>query len=71
MLRDYRYLIAGLVVITAGVLWIGMQRTDFEVLGASEGVPPGTRILTVRAKDTSALKNVRFAIDPDEVSIIA
>lgn len=71
MLRDYRYLIAGLLAITAGVLWIGMQRADFEVLGASEGVPPGTRTLTVRVKNTSALKNVRFAIDPDEVSIIA
>lgn len=64
MKREYGLLLTGIILLSGVILWIGMQRADFEL--TEKAIPPGSKTLTIRLKaPVTDPQKVSFALDPE------
>lgn len=64
MKREYGLLLTGIILLSGVILWIGMQRADFEL--TEKAIPPGSRTLTIRLRaPVTDPQKVSFSLDPE------
>ncbi|MCX8111591.1 MAG: MG2 domain-containing protein [Bacteroidia bacterium] len=70
MRKEYIYLLASLAALGGVIVWVGLQKADFEVVGRADGLPPGVRTLTIRVKEELPLEKIAFSIEPEDIPIL-